>query len=179
MTRPTLYTIGHSNTTLPVFVALLRQHAITVLADVRSAPFSRYVPHFNKPRLEADLPDRAIAYYFYGKTLGGRPTDTRVYDDGQVNYSAIMTRDWYRAGLRDLLARVMAAHDSGGRVAIMCAERDPLGCHRHNLVARSLIDPQVREMDDPVVDVAHILADGSLRVVTAADFDAPQQLTLL
>jgi uncharacterized protein (DUF488 family) len=179
MTRPTLYTIGHSNHPFDAFVDLLRQHTITALADVRSAPFSRFVPHFNKPRLEADLPAQVIAYHTYGKTLGGRPADPTVYDDGQVNYVAIMARDWYRAGLRDLLARVLAVHDSGGRVVIMCAERDPLDCHRHNLVARSLIDPGVREAEEPVVDVAHILADGSLRAVTAADFGAPQQLTLL
>lgn len=177
---PVLYTIGHSNHAFADFVALLHQHAITDLVDVRSAPASRYVPHANKRALERTLPDHAIAYHFFGQALGGRPRDPNVYDsEGRIDYPRVMARDWFRSALHDLLAlgdRVTAA---GGHVAVMCSERDPDRCHRHHLIARALLDPRAGIFAQPPVTVAHILADGTLRPATPADFDTPAQPSLL
>lgn len=178
-TCPTLYTVGHSDHPFAVLAELLTRHAITDLVDVRSAPYSRHVPHASKPELERTLPDRGITYHFFGQSLGGRPDDANVYDNGQIVYARVMARRWFRTGIADLLALVRRVTDSGGHVAIMCSERDPLDCHRHHLIARALIDAGAGVVTEPQVAVAHILADGSLRHVTAADFDAPQQLTLL
>jgi uncharacterized protein (DUF488 family) len=169
-----LYTIGHSNRTAEEFLAHLGQHGIALLVDVRSAPYSRYVPHFNKSRLENLLLEHGITYHFAGLRLGGRPDDPTVYYEGRIDYAAVLQRDWYQAGLRDLLALVAG---TAGAVAIMCSEGDPDRCHRHHLIARSLGDPAWRRADYP--PVVHILRDGSLRPVTESDFAGNTQQRLL
>ena len=65
-----LYTIGHSNHEIAVFLGLLRQHGVTAVGDVRSQPYSRYVPQYSRDALEAALADAGIAYVFLGKELG-------------------------------------------------------------------------------------------------------------
>ena len=171
-----LYTIGHSNLPAEDFIAHLEQHGITLLVDVRSRPYSRYFPHFNKSRLENFLPEHGITYHFAGLHLGGRPDDPTVYREGDIDYEAVMQRDWYQAGLHDLLALVAG---TAGPAAIMCSEGDPDRCHRHHLIARSLVDPVLRLTEYAPVAVVHILRDGSLRPVTESDFAGNTQQRLL
>jgi uncharacterized protein (DUF488 family) len=184
-----LYTIGHSNIPLDDFLANLRRHHIKVLVDVRSAPYSRYVPHFNKNNLEAWLKENDIDYRFAGETLGGQPKDDTLYKDNtipeedadpakflrSVLYKEVMKRDYYLKGLRHLLEIVA---DTEGGVAIMCSEGDPHDCHRHHLITRSLIDPKVRVVDSDV-HVRHILKDGTIEDVDESAFEEPpEQLSL-
>jgi uncharacterized protein (DUF488 family) len=185
-----LYTIGHSNIPLDDFLANLRRHHIKVLVDVRSAPYSRYVPHFNKHNLEAWLKEKDIDYRFAGETLGGQPKDDTLYKDNtipeedadpskflrSVLYKEVMKRDYYLKGIRRLL-EIVAETDGG--VAIMCSEGDPHDCHRHYLIARSLVDPKVRVVDSDV-HVHHILKDGTIEDVDESAFEEPpEQLKLL
>ena len=151
----TLYTIGHSNLSAGDFLNLLKQHNITALVDVRSQPVSRRFPHFNKDALESLLPEAGITYRFAGKYLGGRELDPqKVFTSGD-----------FVMGIARLLN--LTALESGG-LAIMCAEGDPLQCHRHNLIARALLDPTVRVLQGEIdLSVQHILPDGGLMV---ADF---------
>ena len=142
-------TVGHSNHELGRFLDLLRQHEITALADVRSAPYSRFNPHFNLKRLSASLSTSGIAYVWLGRELGGRPDDPDCYEDGTVRYDRLAQTALYREGI-DRVLRGMAEH----RLALMCAEKDPLHCHRALLVSRSLADEGL--------EVAHILAEGGL-----------------
>ena len=79
----TLYTIGHSDHSIPEFVGLLRQHGITLVADVRSQPYSRWTHQFNRETLAHDLAEAGIDYGFMGDALGGRPVDPTLYDPGQ------------------------------------------------------------------------------------------------
>ena len=115
-----LYSVGHSNQTAAEFVAMLQHHNIGLLVDVRSAPYSRWVPHFNKNALEALLPEHNIEYRFAGKHLGGRPTDETLYkepttpaDDTKreaylkkVDYQRVSESEHFRVGLRHLLKLV-------------------------------------------------------------------------
>lgn len=186
---PTLFTIGHSNLSEEEFLSILSLHSISVLVDVRSAPFSRYVPHFNKSHLEASLPEHQVDYHFAGEWLGGRPPYPDVYKDGKmpdpsvsrpdflklVHYEEVMKRDWYQHGIHRLLEIVRETDQQGRRVAIMCSEANPHECHRHHLIARSLIDPKVHLDEYPLVQVKHILTDGSLRLVVATDFVTSEQ----
>ena len=142
-------TIGHSNHPLETFAALLRQHEVTALADVRSAPYSRFNPQFNRKALDAALKARGIAYVFLGHALGGRPDDASCYEDGRVRYDRLARTALYREGLDRV---VRGASDE--RIALMCAEKEPLDCHRTILVGRSLAERGIA--------VAHILADGTL-----------------
>jgi uncharacterized protein (DUF488 family) len=145
-----IHTIGHSNHSIERFVGLLLPHGISALADVRSMPYSRFNPQFRRERLQASLSETGIQYVFLGEELGARTLDPECYDaDGRVIYSRLAQTPLFRKGIERLKAGI-ATH----RIAIMCAEREPLECHRTLLVAREL----VREG----VAVTHILADGSL-----------------
>lgn len=149
MTDAGILTIGHSNHTLERFLALLTKHRVTTVADVRSAPYSRFRPHFNRNALAAALAEKGICYAFLGRELGGRPADPDCYEDGRVDYVRVARTSGFRDGIARVIER--AARD---RTALMCAEKEPLDCHRTLLVARAL--------DDAGVAVAHILADGDL-----------------
>lgn len=184
-----LYTIGHSNIALDDFLANLRRHNVRVLVDVRSAPYSRYVPHFNKNHLEAWLKENDVDYRFAGETLGGQPKDQSLYKDHaipdedadpsrflrSVLYKEVMKRDYYQKGIRRLLEIVA---ETEGNVAIMCSEGNPHDCHRHHLIARSLVDPKLRIVDTKI-NVHHILKDGNIEIVDESAFDEPpEQLRL-
>ncbi len=144
-----IYTIGHSNHTIERFLDLLSLHQITALADVRSAPYSRRNPQFNREALRQSIAERDVRYVFLGAELGARSKDRSCYSDGKVVYARLAATDLFQEGLRRLKGGA-----SEHRVAIMCAEKDPLDCHRTILVARSLVADGV--------DVAHILETGSL-----------------
>lgn len=144
-----IFTIGHSNHSLEMFVALLRQHGITTLVDVRSAPFSRFSPQFNKVDLEQEIKTHEIKYVFLGRELGGRPKDPSCYENGQVQYEHLKDTALFKEGIERVI-RELRQHT----IALMCSEKDPLRCHRFLLVARTLV-----KLD---ISVTHILATGDL-----------------
>ena len=148
--RPTVFTLGHSNHAIEHFLSLQKMHGVELLVDVRSTPFSRFNPQFNRQRLDASLRAVGMGYLFLGDELGARSPDDACYDEGgRVSYSRLAQTDLFRRGLRRVI------EESGSkRVALMCAEREPLECHRTILVTRELEKDQV-----PVV---HIRADGTL-----------------
>jgi len=123
---PPIYSIGHSNHPLDMLLALLRQHGIDVLADVRSAPYSKYCPQFDKPELEAAVRKAGFQYVYLGRELGGRPEGAEYYDsEGYVLY-------WRRAESPEFLSgieRLERGRDQY-RIALLCSEEDPAGCHR-------------------------------------------------
>jgi len=146
----TLYSIGHSNVAAERLIALLEQHSIRTLCDVRSAPYSRYNPQFNREALAETLRAAGIAYRFMGDTLGGKPTDSalRTEDGALPDYARIAASPDFQRGLNQLI-------DLGRRAptAFMCGEADYHGCHRHRLIAPALIERGVL--------VWHIMPDGS------------------
>ena len=145
-----VYTIGHSNHSFGEFLALLRNHRVDEVVDVRSSPSSRYTPQFNYDLLSGALEEAGIGYVFMGGELGGRPVDRSCYDvDGRVSYDRLADTDLFDDGIR----RIVWAADQR-RVAVMCSEKEPLDCHRTLLIAKVL--------EERGIDVEHILADGSL-----------------
>lgn len=144
-----IFTVGHSTHAAEAFAALLRTHGVTAVADVRSAPWSRFNPQFNRETLARDLEARGIRYVFLGRELGARPEDPACYEGGRVRYARLARTDLFRGGL-DRVVDGARRH----RLALMCAEKDPLDCHRTILVAR--------ELARRGLDVAHVLADGRL-----------------
>jgi uncharacterized protein (DUF488 family) len=151
-----LYTIGHSTHTFDHFVGLLVRHGVEVVGDVRSIPFSRRNPQFNRDVLELGLRAAGIRYVFLGKELGARSNNPACYVDGKVQYSSLAREPMFVSGLQ----RVRKGIDAF-RVALMCAERDPLTCHRTILVCR--------ELKAPELEINHILADGALENHVAAE----------
>lgn len=145
--RPVVHTVGHSTHDLPTFLGLLKAAGITAVADVRSSPHSRHTPWFNRPELKRSLAAAGIAYSFLGRELGARPDDRSCYRDGVARYELIARSDLFAQGLERVLAGARAY-----RIALMCAEKDPLDCHRNVLVARALAERGA--------DIRHILANG-------------------
>lgn len=148
---PGLLTIGHSTHPWERFVALLLRHNVTVLADVRSVPYSRMCPQFNRDALKDNLAARGIKYVFLGRELGARPQDRSCYCNGRVQYTLLARTALFRRGI-ERLGRGASEY----RIALMCAEKEPLDCHRTLLVARVLADEGIA--------VRHILADGRLEL---------------
>jgi len=144
-----IHTIGHSDHDTAAFIALLHQHDITLVADVRSQPYSRWTPQFNREILARDLEKAGVAYVHLGDALGGRPSDPTMYDPGQErpDYRRVEQTDAYQAGIDRLLDLARAE-----RVAVMCSEGDHRQCHRHLLVTQTLLARGVR--------VLHIQPDG-------------------
>jgi uncharacterized protein (DUF488 family) len=150
-----LFTIGHSNHRFEHFLGLLRRHDIEAVADVRSRPYSRFVPHFSRERLARLLGQEGLGYLFLGAQLGGKP-------QGGEEAAAAMT---YQARVRqpafgEGIDRLLAAAGTQ-RIALMCRERDPLDCHRLHLICRYLAP------SDP--DIRHILPDGALEAQAATE----------
>jgi len=145
-----LFTIGHSNLSIEAFVLLLQKHGITAVADVRSHPFSRYLPHFNKSEIAAYLSMAGIRYVFLGKELGARPEDLSCYDtSGKALYDRIAATPLFFAGIQRLLKGAASY-----KISLMCAEKDPITCHRTILVCHKLKAFNLQ--------INHILSDGTL-----------------
>lgn len=135
-----LFSVGHSNHDLDRFLSLLRDAGITAIADVRSQPYSRRLPHFSRPELERALREAGIAYAFLGDTLGGRPESPSLYDaDGLVNYERVRGTAAFQQGLE----RLCQATEKF-RVAMLCGEEDPLDCHRGLMITPALAERGVQ-----------------------------------
>jgi uncharacterized protein (DUF488 family) len=152
---PLLFTVGHSNHELEVFLGLLRRHEVTAVADVRSGPGSSYSPHFNREPLEAGLAQCGIRYVYLGEELGARRSELGCYADGRVKFDLVARSPLFHRGLERV--RRGAA---GQRIALLCAEKDPLMCHRAILICRHLR----RDLD-----IRHILEDGRLEAHADAE----------
>jgi uncharacterized protein (DUF488 family) len=131
-----LFTVGHSSLELDGFLRIIVTHEIKILCDVRSRPGSFRFPQFNREPLEACLASADIRYEFLGETLGGRPSDPRAYhSDGIVNYEERRKAADFRAGIDRALELCRASN-----IALMCAEEDPLQCHRFLMICPALLD---------------------------------------
>ena len=142
-------TIGHSTHTLEGFLALLRQHDVTAVADVRSAPYSRFNPQFNRDVLASVLDVEGVRYVYLGNELGGRSGDPECYKDGRIRYERVRRTKSFRNGLGRVVDGA-ARH----RIALMCVEKEPLDCHRTLMVSLAL--------DEKGIGIAHIHSDGWL-----------------
>ena len=165
-----VYTIGHSNHSGDTFLALLREHGVQAVVDVRSAPYSQFAPHFNRSNLSLLLGKEGIKYLFAGKVLGGRPTDPACYRAGVVpegkadfltlvDYPTVARQEWYRRGVRRLLD--IATEQV---TAVMCSEEDPRRCHRHHL-----IEPSLSEQG---IELRHIRRNGAFETFGTIDTEA-------
>lgn len=145
-----ILTIGHSTLPLEQFLALLASAKVTAIADVRSSPWSRFNPQFNRDQLKQSLKANAIAYRFFGRQLGGRPSDPSLFYGATADYEAMARTIEFAEGLK-LVLDGAKKH----RVALMCSEHDPLDCHRCLLVGRSLTERGS--------SVRHILSNGETK----------------
>jgi uncharacterized protein (DUF488 family) len=146
------FTIGHGNYPIDRFIEILRHIGIDTIIDVRSTPYSRFNPHFNRENLEKSLRKKDVDYRFMGDRLGGRYTDPGLlFPDGTVNYRKVQETKFFKEGIGQLISII----SSGKTIALMCAEKEPERCHRF-----ALISPVLQAIG---ISVVHIRADGNLQ----------------
>ncbi len=161
------YTIGHSNHTIEQFAQLLNKHDIDIIIDVRSSPYSKYVPHFNKEELELALNEHDISYLFMGDKLGGRYTNPDLlFSDGSVDYAKVSQTNEFIDGIQCVIEKI----NDGKTLAVMCSEKNPLDCHRFVLVSHRL--------EKQGIKVKHILGDGEVVLNDALEEKLIQQYNL-
>lgn len=130
-----LFTIGHSNQGMSELLGVLIRHDIHMVCDVRSRPGSFRFPQFNREPLMAQLAAAKIMYQFFGDQFGGRPSDSRYYlPDGLVDYAARRKAPDFLEAMDRLVGLVQSQN-----VVLMCAEEDPLHCHRFLLICPALV----------------------------------------
>lgn len=155
-----LWTIGHSNHSLDVFLDLLARPGIEVVADVRTSPYARYAVQFNREAIQPALQERGIRYLFLGDLLGGRVEGAAFHDaDGRVLYDRVAESPGFRRGIERLLDGIRRY-----RVAVLCGEEDPTECHRRLLIGRVMRERGAR--------LLHIRGDG--RVQTEEELAAEE-----
>lgn len=143
-----LYTIGHSTHSIQNVVDILRSNEITSVCDVRSVPYSKHTPQFDRESLKRSIVGAGLHYVYLGNQLGGRSKNPRHYAEGQVQYDRLASSSAFRQGL-DRLDKEMAQNI----VVLMCTEKDPLNCHRAILITRQL--------RTSMVEILHIMFDGT------------------
>lgn len=161
-----LFTLGHSTHSADVFLGLLRGHGVSVVFDVRSAPYSGRYPHFSRPDMSRWLEQSQVRYFFAGKHLGGRPSDQSLYLNNQANYAEMAKSADFLSALRRLASWTRRA-----RCALVCAEADPIDCHRFLLIGRELCTHNL--------DVYHILPNGTAEPHRATERRLLRKLGLL
>ena len=129
-----IYTIGYGNRNINNFTNFLSGYGITILIDVRSRPYSRYNPNYNKETLKLILKSIDIDYLHMGDTLGGKPKDQRFYTNGKLNYHTMNSDQSYRFSIAALMEK-----GEMETICLMCAELNPNTCHRKNLISETLI----------------------------------------
>lgn len=134
MNTSTIYSIGHGNKKIEVFISELISYGVLYLIDVRSKPFSKWSSQFNKDLLDKELKKHRINYVFLGDTLGGLPQDRSCYVNGKVDYNLIKEKDFFKKSLE----RLVTANSKKIKVAVMCSESKPEECHRAKLIGEEL-----------------------------------------
>ena len=155
-TNHPLFSIGHSTHSLPIFLSLLQKHSLQAIADVRSIPYSRFNPQFNRENLARFLESNSIRYVYLGEELGAKHIENCRTKTGLLRYRHVLKSPIYQKGIQ----RIVKGNGKY-RLALMCAEHDPVVCHRTILLCRSL-----KELIDPIW---HILRNGQLESLNSVE----------
>jgi len=153
------YTVGHSTYEIEEFVELLKKHGINCIVDVRSSPYSKFVPQFNKDDLKSELKTARIQYLHLGHLLGARWKNRKLLNaNGVVDFSKVSETDEFNNGLD----RVISGIVKGYTIGIMCSEKDPYECHRFALISKYL--------SRRGVEITHVLSKE--KVTTHAELES-------
>lgn len=145
-----------------MFVQLLQQYHIQVLADVRTAPYSKYNKQFNRENLAALLEQHHIQYVWMGATLGGKREDLQS-SMGFRQENLFPGDPLYQQGIEALIQTA-----SQQTTAMMCSEEDPRHCHRHRIISTTLLGhktPAAQQLSE--IKILHIRGNGNLEDAAA------------
>jgi len=153
-----IYTIGHSNYNRDYFMELLFKFKVNTIVDIRSVPFSKYVPHFNKDNIKSLLNNYGIHHVYMGEELGIiKDNNSLLSKDGYLDFEKVKETELFKNGI----IRIRDGFSKGYTIAIMCTEKDPIDCHRSILIGR--------ELHKQKYAIVHILTDG--RTETHTQFE--------
>jgi uncharacterized protein (DUF488 family) len=159
-----IFTIGHGTRPINELLGLLKKYDIDHLADVRSQPYSKFNPQYNRESLHRSLNQADIKYIYLGDTLGGRPQDPSCHDTtGRIDYNLVRQKDFFKKGIE----RLRSAHHKAIKVALLCSERKPELCHRSKLIGRTLSEENI--------PVQHIDEYGELKTQDTVSKPPPNQ----
>ena len=130
-----IYSIGHGSKNIDIFINELNSFNIKYLIDIRSNPYSKYNPQYNREILHNQLISSNIIYVYLGDNLGGLPKDHSCYCEGKVSYDLLKEKDFFKEGMK----RLINASELNVNVAIMCSEIKPEECHRSKLIGQELM----------------------------------------
>ena len=145
-----VYTIGYSSFNISNFIRILFENKIDYIVDVRSSPFSSYYSDYNKESLKVSLKQKDIGYVFLGDNLGARIKAPERYDNyGKAVYEKISVHPIFLEGINRLKIGIEKY-----RISLLCAEKDPINCHRNILICKNL------KSED--INIYHILPFGKI-----------------
>lgn len=161
-----LFSIGYSGFSITEFVEVLHENQINAVADVRSVPFSKFKPEFNRDTLKSYLKEQQIQYVFLGDYCGARIDEPECYSNGKVDFNLVAKHPRFLKGI-DRIEKGLKKY----AIALMCAEKDPIKCHRMILVCR--------ELRKKPFDIYHIISaknvqsnnDAENRLMKAYNYD--------
>lgn len=130
-----IYSIGHGNKKFEDFLKELNSFNVKYLIDIRTNPYSKYNPIYNRELLKNNLEAVNIIYVYMGDNLGGLPSDRSCYVDGKVSYDIIKEKDFFKEGI----ARLIKAYEKDINLVVMCSESKPDECHRSKLIGQELL----------------------------------------
>jgi uncharacterized protein (DUF488 family) len=160
----TVFTIGHSKHAIAYFLELLKRHRINCVVDVRSVAASRFNPQYNKKSLSESLKQQNIAYLHFANEFGARRSAAALLDeDGKVDFEKVRASEDFRGGIK----RLKEGIQKGFTIALMCAEAEPLECHRFGMISPAL--------EEEGIEVKHILKTGNLLTNTEVELQMVQK----
>ncbi len=137
MSKNFIYSIGHSNKSVDELIKELKLYGIQFLIDVRSTPYSKFHPQFNREQLQIAINNTGdIKYGYMGDVIGGLPKMPECYTNGKVDYGKIRKMPFFINGIE----RLVSANEQGFPTCVMCSEGDPHMCHRTKLIGEALRD---------------------------------------
>ena len=156
-----IFTIGYAGTNIERFIQILRENSISLLIDVRSLPKSKYFKNFNDNFLKYSLAKLGIRYENWKNEFGARQDKLEFYTNSILDYDKFAKSEQFQRGI----LKLKDLYNQDGNICLMCAEIDPINCHRAILCAKEIY---VNDMK-----VIHIIAkrNGEIYFESQKDFE--------
>ena len=131
-----IFTIGYSSfSNTSEFTDAIKKYNITCVIDIRSKPYSEYYKEFDKDKISNTLMSNGILYRHYSKEFGARQKNRRYFsDEGYLDFDLFATSSQFIEGV----SKIKKGQEMGYVFVLMCAEKDPIECHRTIMVGKQL-----------------------------------------
>lgn len=159
-----ILTIGYSNVDFNTFLSKIKRVNIKTIFDVRSIPYSKYTPQFNRENIKKELYKNNVCYIYVGDMIGGWPKKEEYYTDNIADYTKMINDESFNKGLEYIINE-----SKKNNIALACSEHNPFTCHRFLLISRELIRRGF--------DVNHVMKDGHIKSHHAVELDMINSLT--